>query len=641
MILTVLELPSPPRVQFLRSMLVTCVLNMVIAGLCLLAGFCGTQARYHTTPSGGDLSAYNGSAAAVTGVWMVFTVWVSWFHVQIVIPTLISRQLIQTWRGYHPQYAPSAAICSIFAEVTIGIGAQLTTMTEYTQLVTQMLEMFFLAHGFVTAANLLFFPITSRAASLNNIKSYLCIAGDVLMAEAACVRSLESTQPRARHSHENSDPEHGESPSPGDSPDQILLTKLIASISHLHGTLRSSISFAKKDTGWSTISGDDFVFIEESFRKLVVTLRGMASLMPIFENLCNGMGWNTSVSFDGAGTDSYGSQNRDGEKHDENNRLEWLAVFSDMQGPVDEITHIMLEGLQHVSICLSLQERAISPPEAANRNRKSDPDPEPTSDFSPGSASFIPHLRRKLDGFHETRGAAFPKWKNRNDGHKMEENDNLWPQLHMGGNHDTRMEQMFVVLFLQHLFHHVAEIVFELADFADGKNPYTRKKYLVHPTSHRLWKLFRQLDKEDGSQEDRENDHTQASPTIGADLARVVSRRSVKRTRRSWKGLLHPLFSSISRVSKVIGSRESLFGFRVAMAVMSVIIVGLLEPSQTWFYDQRGLWALVFIPYSMAPNSGETISMLLFRLAGAGAALVVAIVNCESYSINQEADADQ
>lgn len=76
MLVTVLELPTLPRVQFLRSMFVTCILNLVVACLCLLAGYCETQARLRTTPPGRNLSAYNGSAAAVTGVWMVFTVWV-------------------------------------------------------------------------------------------------------------------------------------------------------------------------------------------------------------------------------------------------------------------------------------------------------------------------------------------------------------------------------------------------------------------------------------------------------------------------------------------------------------------------------------------------------------------------------------
>lgn len=513
-------------------------------------------------------------------------------------------------------------------------------MAEYTRLVTQMLEMFFLAHGFVIAANLLIFPITSRGFSLKHIKTHLSVAGDVISAEAAYVRSLERSQLRDPLSDENFDEEHGEMSSSGDSPEHVSLSKSIASMSQLHGSLRSSISFAKKDVGWSTISGDDFVLIEESFRKLVVTLRGMASLMPIFRGLCDGRGWSTSAYSDGAGIDLFGSQDQGGDEDNEIDRLEWKAIFSDISKPVDEITLLMLEGLRHVSLCLGLEEPTISSAAAGTGERSSDSDPEHASDPLPGSASFMLHFKKRLEGCHETRGAALCKWKSRKANRRIKErSDTSKLKPRPDDKFDSKMEQMFVLLFLQNLFHHVADIVFELAMFADDKNPRTRKKHLILPTTHRLWKLFRQLDKEDGLAEDRENNGAQTSSANGVDLARVISRRSVKRNSRSWRGVIHPLFTAIVRASKVIGSRESFFGFRVAMAVMSVILVGLL-PTQTWFYNQRGLWALVFIPYSMAPNSGETISMLLFRLAGAGAALVVAIANCESCFINQKANAD-
>lgn len=64
-----------PRVPFLRQMIFTCFLNCLIACLCLLAAYCVMQARLHTTSPGGDMSAYNSSAAGVTGVWLFFTVW--------------------------------------------------------------------------------------------------------------------------------------------------------------------------------------------------------------------------------------------------------------------------------------------------------------------------------------------------------------------------------------------------------------------------------------------------------------------------------------------------------------------------------------------------------------------------------------
>lgn len=508
-------------------------------------------------------------------------------------------------------------------------------MTDYVQLVTQMLKMFFLAHGFVTVVNLIIFPTTSRDASLQQIRSYLSVASDVLSAEAAYVRSLERGQPQSLVTCIDINEEHGEVCFQSDTPEHVALSKAISTMSLLHGKLRTSVSFAKKDIGWSTMSADDFGVIEEIFRKLVVTLRGMASMMPVFRSLCEGRGWGTFTNPHGTKSDPFSARMQGEGQNDDIDRLEWRAIFSDIQQPVDEIIAIMLEGLRHVSISVGFQKSTVLESVISNGKRNSDSDPESAIGPLPGNAFFVADFQGRLDNFHEKRGISFRKWKDRNHTlHTKENRASSGSRTPTAERVDIKMEQMFVILFMHNLFHHIANIILELAKFTDSKNPGITEKHLVIPTTHRLWKLLRQLGKVDGLQDDCENTGGQTSSVIGTDLARVVSRRTVQKSRRSWRKVLRPVTTSMIKVSKIIGSRESLFGFRVAMAVMSVVLVGLLQPTQTWFYNQRGLWALVFIPYSMAPNSGETISMLLFRLVGSGAAIAVAIVNCE-ISVNQ------
>jgi hypothetical protein len=116
-----------------------------------------------------------------------------------------------------------------------------------------------------------------------------------------------------------------------------------------------------------------------------------------------------------------------------------------------------------------------------------------------------------------------------------------------------------VILFMQNLFHHVTDVVLELAKFAVGKNPATssQKKHLITLTSRQPWKLFSQMGKEDDSHEGFVNDVVEPSLSTGTDLGRVESRRIVKKRLRTWQSVIHTLASLTSRASRITGSWEA------------------------------------------------------------------------------------
>ncbi|KAH0123202.1 hypothetical protein KCU67_g17870, partial [Aureobasidium melanogenum] len=89
-IMSILSFPIMPRAKFLQTWLLNMVAVCFAACIALLAIYCTVQARLHTekavrtggpdtggTPAlGAPTSTYNSSAAAVSGIWLFFEIWI-------------------------------------------------------------------------------------------------------------------------------------------------------------------------------------------------------------------------------------------------------------------------------------------------------------------------------------------------------------------------------------------------------------------------------------------------------------------------------------------------------------------------------------------------------------------------------------
>lgn len=53
--------------------------------------------------------------------------------------------------------------------------------------------------------------------------------------------------------------------------------------------------------------------------------------------------------------------------------------------------------------------------------------------------------------------------------------------------------------------------------------------------------------------------------------------------------------NGIRKIPHFLGSTESAFGFRVACATLTVGIVAFLKDTQTFFIEQRLVWAMIII----------------------------------------------
>jgi hypothetical protein len=72
-------------------------------------------------------------------------------------------------------------------------------------------------------------------------------------------------------------------------------------------------------------------------------------------------------------------------------------------------------------------------------------------------------------------------------------------------------------------------------------------------------------------------------------------------------------------ISHVLGSDQSGFGFRVAIASFSAAILAFLHDTQSFFFAHRISWVVIVIVIGMTPTSGRSFFGLIGRIVGTSA----------------------
>lgn len=82
----------------------------------------------------------------------------------------------------------------------------------------------------------------------------------------------------------------------------------------------------------------------------------------------------------------------------------------------------------------------------------------------------------------------------------------------------------------------------------------------------------------------------------------------------------------IRRFPAFLRSPESSFGLRVAVATMSISVIGFLHDTQTFFVQNRVLWATIMVTISMTPTAGQSLFSFILRILGTVLAMVAAFL---------------
>jgi len=221
----------------------------------------------------------------------------------------------------------------------------------------------------------------------------------------------------------------------------------------------------------------------------------------------------------------------------------------------------MDEGLQHAALALEL----IPRPKA----KKGDDIEAKAGDPKPGDPKFGEYLDKKMLDFYSGRGATLKAWARQKglneaqfDAVKTPDENDAWTEDE--SKHRRDQQQLYLILYLEHLLYSTGLAILELIKFADRKiaDGTMTKKRLISPGQKRLKKWIMGIGKEDGSLDT----HTPDSLEAGNNTIYMGSGFNPKKDpehlppQNAWQ----KFGNGVRTIPHFLGSTESAFGFRVA-----------------------------------------------------------------------------
>lgn len=283
----------------------------------------------------------------------------------------------------------------------------------------------------------------------------------------------------------------------------------------------------------------------------------------------------------------------------------WSAVMKQVQEPFEILSEAIDQGLEHAGICLEFLPR----PRKASRQAAEPPsassyiDVEAADEPCPGDPGFARVIEEKVQAFHSRKGELLRTWVQER-GIDLDSEDADRSSFRS----ERDQVQLYIILYLENLMHASGDAVQDLISFADEKveDGTMSKKRLIVPSFRRLRKWFLSIFSKEDSPAEQAPDMVDAGSTAIYFDGGYHHKRDPEHLPpvTAWQH-----FGNVLRkVPRFLGSQESVFGFRVACATMTVAIAGFLEETQRFFIEQRLVWAMVIIAIGMS------LSKLLFRL---------------------------
>ncbi|KAF2742174.1 hypothetical protein M011DRAFT_497660 [Sporormia fimetaria CBS 119925] len=598
-IISILGFCIMPRAKFIQTMILNILATGVGAGVCMLMVWTGVQARLHTTAPGPP-QRYNSSQSAVIGVWLFFQIW-----------------LINALKAKFPQHAFPAILYSIFVNVAAAYGPQFRTVAQARGFVQQLLEAFLTGLAIATFVSLLIYPMTSRKVVIRGMKAYIITLRDTLQAHKRYLHSLETTDVFSKW--KSTPLGDGKDSKPEIKAEIEALKSLNTSLARIHGKLHSDLPFAKREVAYGKLTPDDFEVLYKHLREIMRLAVGLGSLVDLFDRTAERMNWargpdSTPPTPDVEALHTYAVN-------------EWHELMRSIRQPVDNIVEAMDGGLTHTLIKLRLDK-------PAKKTARSYLDEEAKGGcISPGDADYVKYLEQQSNQFYSDKEATLRRWLE-TKGLTVRDDffDDSINRTFTGLEeftqqptdvHQRDQQELYFLLYVLFLLYAISQAVIHLAKYADTIDvPNTTSKFIL-PGRKRMKKWISGLFKAQDS-----NDDDEATLTgMDREYTVVYMGEAYKRKKdpehlppeNAWERFGEGLRS----IARFLKSAESSFGFRAACATMTVAIVNFLRHTQTFFLEQRLIWALIMVSISMTPTAGQSVWAFFLRMAGTAMAMVV------------------
>jgi hypothetical protein len=373
-----------PRGKFIQSMIVNVIAICLAAAVNLLALFCVTQARLHTTfptPSTQD-ATYNASASTVCAIWLIFQTYI-----------------INVGRAARPQFQFPAVLCSIFVGLSMTDGVLFPTMPAAISFMKRLLQAFLTGFALATGVSLFVFPMTSRKVVFKEMAQYFRLLIDSLNAQTAYIASLDTLQvPQLQEEHklmvqtakESNSTKDRRPPGVADTLAPSKLREVQNKIIELHGKLDSNVTLAKREIAFGKLDARHIDQLWMLMRLVFLPVVGLSSIINILEHQLEEQ---ASITMSGT---SEGPKQR----HSQLDNLQFL--MKKLHEPFSLTAATVSDAFLHVLLTLEL----IQP------GKKSNSDEESTADqpAKPGTPGFAEAYKRKVDDFYVLKQKTLEDW---------------------------------------------------------------------------------------------------------------------------------------------------------------------------------------------------------------------------------------
>ena len=596
-----------PRGKFIQTMSLNVVAICFGAAINLLALFCVTKAREHTTPPGVPPVGYNSSASAVCAIWLIIQIY-----------------LINVLRASRPQFQFPAILCSIFVVVSMTYGTQFPNMAAAIGFMKQLLEAFLTGFGLATGVHFVVFPTSSRLVVMKEMTGYLQLINGVLKLQTAYMASLENVNPLDKKAKLEESPKAGKKSKKKkeQQPDDMLLTppaiklretvdKLVELQSKLHG----DVTPAKREIAIGKLESHDLTELWKLMRIIFLPVMGLSSMIHILERWAQLTGWKKDEV----------TEEEDEARHHPLDNLHLL--FKHLHGPFAAMTGTLDGAFQHVLLTLEL----VKPDK---KQKQPDEESKGDEDPKPGTPGFAEAYKKKVDEFYANKQKTLQEWCHQ---HGIELPPDFFestfvypkdisPETEKARERHQRM--LFFTLYLEYLLWRVSRTMLDLILYVDKRKQEGafKSSKVIFPGSKTLYKWLRStFGKEDLTEEDS---FTADLDSGGSQAMYLGEQFTMKKDPEHLppRNTVEKFGDKVRLVPKFLRSEESAFGLRVVAATMTLGIVCYLRQTQAFFLTNRLLWAMIMVAMSMNRTSGQSIFNFVARVFGTAVAMIGAYI---------------
>ena len=560
-----------PRGKFIQSMITNVLAICFAAAINLLALYCVTKAREHTTPPGTPptVVAYNATASTVAAIWLCVQVYI-----------------ISALKASRPQLQFPAILWTIFTVVSMTYAVMFPTMTVAIGFMETLITAFMAGFGLATAVHFVIFPLSSRTVVFKEMAAYLQLLNGCLKLQTAYMSSLETVDPvelKAKHDKQVENErltKHKKKnvhiPTILETPPLVKLRETRDKLLDLHSKLSADITPAKRDIAWGNLESHDLTVAWTHMRRIFLPVLGCLSMVEMLEGLAKKLHW----------TDEDATVEDKVARHHQLDNVHFL--LKELHGPFASTTAILDEAFQHVMLTLEF----TKPP----KSKKSDV--ESAEHGKPGTTGFAAVFKQKVDDYHSTKQQTLKDWAHEHDidlPSDFFESSFVCPQELLDKDEPVRerhQRQLFFILYLVYLLGRTCTSVLELVLWVDQRKQdgVLNKSKLIFPGSKTLYKWFWSvLGPEDFTSETSYNADTSQGIAndlyLGEEFQRARDPEHLPPQDR-----LERIGDALRGIPKFFRSRPSMFALRVVAATMTIGIVAYIRQTQTFFLQQRLLW---------------------------------------------------